>query len=253
MKESQAVVQRVRLLGQNTRHKQLELAVTKSLHDILPGQCLLVRPKAMRTARVWHPYLRQVWYPVHVSSKLVWVNVSDDMRYDPGDVFDVVGPVGQPFQYRRTLRKVLLLAYNTPPLPLLMAVPQLLGNNVGVTLVLLGTAADYPTANLPPEVEIVKGTDPDNPLDWPDQVVTIGWADQVFTVVRPGDEVAQFSQVWNLFQQRQADIEANYLFGVFQSVLPCGVGACQACLLHTRDGHWLACTDGPALDLSRFF
>ncbi len=254
MKESQAVVQRVRLLDKTARYQQLELAVAETLRGMSPGQGLLVRPKAHRsTPRVWHPYTRTAWYPTHISRSQLWVHVADDTRRQPGEVFDVVGPVGQPFQYRSTLRNVLLLAYDTPPFPLLMAIPQLVGNDVSVTLVLLGRAADYPTAHLPPEVEVVKAADEDDPLSWPNQVVTIGWADQVFAVVPPGDERAHFEQLWGVFQQRRADIEQSYLFGVFQSITPCGVGACEACLLHTNNGNWLACTDGPALDLSTVF
>jgi hypothetical protein len=80
--------------------------------------------------------------------------------------------------------------------------------------------------------------------------MSIGLADQVFAVVRPDDEMRRFGELWRLFSQLRADMRKNYLFGVFQSVLPCGAGACSACMLRTRERTVLVCTDGPSLDLS---
>jgi dihydroorotate dehydrogenase electron transfer subunit len=174
-------------------------------------------------------------------------------RYEPGDVIDMFGPIGRQFNYRNTLRNVLLVAYDTPPFPLLMTIPYLLGNSVSVTLVLLGAAAQYPTNLLPPEVEVIRGDDKANPMDWQNQVITIGWADQVFAVVPPGNELAYFERLWQVFNQRRADIGKFYLWGVFQSILPCGVGACDACMIRTQDGYRLPCVEGPALDLHTVF
>ncbi|MEO0565571.1 MAG: hypothetical protein AAF125_25920, partial [Chloroflexota bacterium] len=217
---------------------------------IKPGQCLLTRRKQMRVEKRWDPYLRELWYPVHVSNKIIRVEIKTRDHYAVGDVVDTVAPIGTPFRFRRALRNVLLLAYDTPPFPLLMTIPWLLGNNVSVTLVLLGRAAEYPTEHLPPEIEVIRGDDPAAPMDWPGQVTTIGWADQVFALVPPGDELGMFGQVWATFDQRRADIGTNYLFGVFQGLLPCGIGACDACALSTKNGLVHACVDGPALDLA---
>lgn len=249
MKESHAIVQRQELLGGG--YHRLELAISDVLKDIQPGQCLLVRPKAMRKQRVWHPYLRKVWYPTRVSRTKITVEIIGSDRFDTGDVIDVVGPVGKPFEYRKTLRNVMLLAYNTPPLPLLMPIPALIANGVSVTLVLLGSATSYPTSFLQPEVEVIRGDDHEDPLSWHNQVTTIGWADQVFAVVPPSDEITYFTQLWELFNRRRADLSKNYLFGVFQSVTPCGVGACEVCVVRTKAGMRLACVDGPAFDLAQ--
>jgi hypothetical protein len=251
MKESQAVVQRARTLDGD--YHQLELAVSEALANIQMGQAMLVRPKALRTNRVWHPYLREVWYPVYVARQVMTVEVHTPNPPTLGDVLDVVGPIGQNYRLRPTLRSILLLAYNTPPFALRMPMPYLLGNNVDVTLVLLGTAADYPTRHLPPEIEVIHGDDPKDPLAWHNQVTTIGMADQALAVVPPGDELAQFERLWALFNKRRADIGRHYLYGVFQGLTPCGVGACEACAVRTKDGVKLACVDGPALDLSLMF
>jgi hypothetical protein len=249
MKESQAIVQRAELIAGD--YKRLELAIPEALQGMKSGQCLLVRPKSLRLEKVWHPYLRQVWYPVLASNSTITVEIETRDHYQTGDVIDVIGPVGKNYQFRRSLRNVLLLAYNTPPFPLLMSIPVLLGNSISVTMVLLGKAAAYPTHHLPPEVEVIRGDNPEDPFAWADQVTTIGWADQVFAVVPAGDEVNNFAHLHDLFSQRRAEVGKNYLFGVFQSVLPCGVGACDACLIRTGEVLKRVCVDGPAFDLSR--
>jgi hypothetical protein len=101
---------------------------------------------------------------------------------------------------------------------------------------------------LPPQTEILRA---DADLNWPNRVMTVGWADQAFVAVAPGDQLASFSQVWRLFNELRAEIPRQYLFGLFQPVLPCGVGACQACMLalHGQES-CLICADGPALDLT---
>lgn len=248
MKESQAVVQRMRHLGGN--YQQLELAVADYLSSIKPGQSLLARPKSLRTHHHWNPYLRDLWYPFHVSRDKITVEIVSPHHHAPGDVFDLIAPIGQPYRFRRTLRNVLLIAYNTYPFPLLMTIPWLLGNQVSVTLVLLDSASDYPTNHLPPEVEVLRGDNPAEPLSWSNQVTSIGWADQAFVIVPPGDELSHFERILQLFRERRAEVGTNYLFGAFQSINLCGVGACDACLIRTLEGNRLACTEGPAFDLT---
>jgi hypothetical protein len=46
-------------------------------------------------------------------------------------------------------------------------------------------------------------------------------------------------------------VPKNYLFGVFQPVMPCGTGACQSCMLRANQGTSLICVDGPAYDLTQ--
>lgn len=251
MKETQAIVQRVRAM--NADYQQIELASDEALDEMKAGQALLARPRQMRLTEQWEPYLREVWHPTYVSNRRITTELSARLRLEPGDVIDLIGPIGQPFKFRTSLRNVLLLAVNTSPIPLMMTVPQLLGNQVSVTLVLLGSAIAYPTTFLPPEVEIVHGDDPKTPLSWPNQVVSIGWADQVFAVVPRGDEVSAFRELWHRFSERRSEISKNYLFGVFQGLLPCGVGACEACMIATREGNKLPCTEGPAFDLHTLF
>ena len=125
--------------------------------------------------------------------------------------------------------------------------PPLLAKRVSITLVLMGSARQYESNHLPEAVEVFLA---DDNLTWPDMVMTIGWADQVFVLVGQGDESGYFSDIMRLMRERHSAIPANYVFGVMQRDLPCGVGACHACMLNLRGAYKLQCIDGPAFDLT---
>jgi len=247
MKETHALIERVRRISET--HQQLSVTVDPSLSDIKPGQSVLAR-----LTDDWNPYLREQWWPVAHQKNTLIVERPVTVRYEPGTVVSLIGAVGQPFRFRRTLRAVLLIAYDSDPAPLMLTIPALLANNVGVTLILLGT--EYGTQHLPPEVEVIQGEvgegAPQDKLDWSNRVTTIGWADQVFVTVPQEDEISYFREIWGLFSELRADIPANYLFGIFRPPLPCGVGACSSCLVRLSGrGTAYMCKDGPAVDLSK--
>lgn len=244
MKETEAIIERVKRINVGFQH--LELAVDNTLLQIKPGQSLL----AHVTTSSWHPYLREQWWPVAITQGKLVVERPIEEQFNPGQIVRLLGLIGQPYRFRRVLRNVLLVAYDTAPTPLLMTIPWLLGNNISVTMVLLGLARDYATPHLPPEIEVVQG-ETDDPLSWPDQVMTVGWADQVFVTVAQGNEQRNFHRIVQRFKERRADIPQNYLFGVFQPMLPCGAGACQACMINMQKSTPLSCSDGPAFDLTQ--
>lgn len=240
MKDTQAIIQRVRAV--NDTHQHLHLSVEASLSGLMPGQSVLARPSDR-----WDPYLREQWWPVGIGSQTLIVERPLSVNYEPGQVIDLLGIIGQPYRFRRMLRNVLLIAFDTEPTPLIMPIASLIQNKVSVTLLLLGSAAQYGTEHLPAEVEVIHG---DSDLNWPNRVITVGWADQVFAAVNPADELACFTRVWNTFRDLRAEIPEGYLFGIFRPPLPCGVGACSACMVRKRGGNTLVCADGPALDLT---
>jgi hypothetical protein len=242
MKETTAIIERVTRL--NEHYQWLHLAVDDSLTEIKPGQSVLAR----RGDR-WDPYLREQWWPAQVNGSSLIIERPSNISYEPGEVVSLLGLLGQPFRYRRTLRNVLLMAYDAPPTALVFSITTLIANKISVSLVLSGRAQQYPTQNLPREVEVLKA---DDDLNWPNRVMTVGWADQVFVAAAPDQELACFSKVWTLFSQLRSDIPKAYLFGVFQPTQPCGVGACQACMIALKGNqNSLICTDGPAIDLSQ--
>jgi NAD(P)H-flavin reductase len=243
IKETHAVVERIRRI--NETHQQLDLGLgsDSSLMQIKAGQSVLAR-----LGDGWDPYLREQWWPVGVANGVLTVERPAESIYEPGQVINLIGAIGQPFRFRRTLRNVLLIVYETEPAPLILMIHALLANRISVTLILLGTASVYTTAHLPAEVEVITG---DTEMSWPNRVTTVGWADQVFVVTPQADEIGHFRRIWDLFTQLRAEIPQSYLFGVFRPLLPCGLGACSACMLRIRGNSALACTQGPAFDLTQ--
>ena len=248
MKETQALIERVRMISET--HQQLHVTVDASLNGIKPGQSVLVR-----VGEAWTPYLREQWWPVGQQKNTLIFERPSTSVYEPGTIISIIGLIGEPFKFRRTLRNVLLIAYKADPTPLMLTIPALLTNSVSVTLLLLGT--DYDTHHLPPEVEVIHGEikengKPSERLDWANRVTTIGWADQVFITVSQQDEMTYFRELWSLFSELRADIPASYLFGVFRPLLPCGVGACSSCMVKLKGNSTaLMCSNGPAIDLTK--
>lgn len=242
MRETEAIIERVTRL--NEHYQRLHLTVEDFTSEIKPGQSLLAR----RLPERWDPYLREQWWPVGVGTNSIIVERPGSIIYEPGEVVSLLGLVGQPFRYKRNVRHILLIAYDTAPTPLMMSVGWLQSNSVSVTLVLSGKATLYPTQQLHPEIEVIQA---DEALNWPNRVLTTGWADQVFVVVGQDDEWGRLRYVWNQFKVMRAEVPKTYLFGVFQSILPCGIGACQACMIPLLQNETaLICTDGPAIDLT---
>jgi NAD(P)H-flavin reductase len=248
MKDYRARVERISRL--NAQYIQLDLSVEDdSLKQIKPGQSVLARiADKLDEVQPWHLYLREQWYPIGITGRdVLRVELPIQRTYELGEVVQLLGPVGLPFRFRKTLRNVLLVAYNTAPTPLTVMTPNLLKNNVAVTLVLLGEARNYNTDHLAPEIEVIKG---DNAMNWENMVMTLGWADQMFIVVSKDDELFRMQEVLNIVREKRTDVAEQYVFGVFQPLLPCGVGACDACALRLKDGIKMVCTDGPAFDLT---
>jgi hypothetical protein len=248
MNESHALIERLRRI--NNRYQYIELAVEdEALRKMKPGESLLVRPiEAEDDSIHWEPYLREQWWPAGFTPEgLLLIERPYHSRYYPQQELSVLGPIGRPYRFRKSLRNVLLIAYDTAPLPLTIMIGQLLHNKVSVTLVLLGKAQAYQTEHLAPEIEILPG---DDDLTWPEQVMTLGWADQIFVVVKQDDELSRFSEILRLVKTLRIDVPQNYIFGIFQPWLPCGVGACSACMLRVENSLVPSCTKGPMFDLT---
>ncbi len=247
MRESQAYIERIKRV--NRDYQRLELAVDRKLSSLRAGQALLVRRMDKDyESEHWDPYLRELWFPVDTqASNILVIEQPAGAQYRPGQLLSIMGPVGKPFRFHQKLRNILLIAYHSTPAALLMMLPPLLDRQVSITLVLMGSAREYETSHLPSEVEIIQAEDN---LSWNDMVMTLGWADQVFAAVGHGDEFKYFGDVMQVMRERRNDVPANFIFGVLQRQLPCGVGACHACMLNLQGTQKLQCLDGPAFDLT---
>jgi hypothetical protein len=242
VRESQAIIERIRLINSAIQH--VELAVDPEFTHLKPGQSLLVRPAQSGAATA----LAERWWPVGIKPghRLV-IETSSAQRLVPQQILPIMGPIGEPFRYHRSLRNVLFVARDTSPAPLMMALTWLLERDAQVTLALLGAARDYDTRHLPATLEVIRGGDG---WEWEGQVMSLGWADQVFVVADPAREGTLFREFRRLLEERRQGVPKSHAFAVFQPPLPCGAGACQGCAVRLKRGVAYACTAGPAFDIT---
>ncbi len=84
MRESQAIIERIRRVNEHYHH--LDLSVDEWLCQIKPGQSLLAR-----VTDSWDPYLREHWWPVAVGPNRLTIERPASARYEPGQVVSVLG------------------------------------------------------------------------------------------------------------------------------------------------------------------
>jgi NAD(P)H-flavin reductase len=241
VKETRATIERVRRLS--AQIQRIDLGVEESLARIKPGQLMLAR----LSDESWDPYLAEQWMPVMLNGRTVTIERPARNHYTPGQVVTLMGPVGAPFPMRYNLRSLLLLALDTPPTPLLLLATLALRTKIEVTLVVSGEAQSYPLDALPPEVEVLHG---DLENGWPNEVTTVGWADQVIAVADPRYRHQIYPALLEKIHHLRAEVPTRYVLGIFDVPMPCGTGACQGCTIPMRGGKdWRVCVDGPAVDL----
>ena len=239
MRESQAIIERVRQIG--GRIQQISLAVEDaSLEQIKSGQTLLVDTPIT--------YLRENWIPTRFDEDegVLVVEHPIQYHYTPGDVVSIIGPIGTPLSLRSGVRNLLLIAEDYPPIRLLFFLHHALSRGISVALVLTGSAKNYPITELPPTVEIVNS---DDITTWPNQRDTLHWADQVVAITDPVFWEERFHALH--YQASERMLPRDFIYGIIDLPIPCGTGACMACMVRTRNGNKLACLDGSAFDLTQ--
>lgn len=242
MRETQAIIERVRRLGSNWQH--LDLAVEPELAYIQPGQVMLTR-----LGDSWSPYLREQWIPLGFNEEegVLVVERPLTQQYNPGDEVSLLGPVGSPFMLKPAVRNLLLIAFDHPPTRLMSLVLQAIRQNMSVVLVLTASAQNYPLTNLPTAVEVI--TTP-NETEWTNQEDTLRWADQIYAVTAPAFCEEYYSRLWKVTKEVRRAVPESFLQGIHPHPLPCGTGACLACLVRRKGADHLACVQGPCFDLS---
>lgn len=241
VKETQATIERVRRVSSGLQ--RLDLGVHKSLTRLKPGQYVLAG-----LSDSWDPYLPQVWTPVALEGGKVTVERPGNDHYSPGEAVTLLGPVGKPFAMRPNLRNLLLIALDAPLTSLALLASLAVRSKIGVTLVRSGEATRYPLDELPKEVEVLEG---DLETGWPNQVMTVGWADQIIAVANPTFRAALYKSLLAKIRELRADIPKRYILGIFDQPMPCGVGVCHGCCVSHEGSYKRVCVDGPALDLTQ--
>lgn len=243
MRETQALIERVRRVSADLQ--QLDLAVDRALAHLKPGQSVFA---ALVANTSWNPYLREQWIPVDILPGRVIVEVPAGYAYAPGAVVSLLSPIGRPILLRPQLIHLLLIVEDVFPTPLVMLARNATGGGVSVTLVLGGRATQYPLELLPPEVEIIRSDTSE--WNWPEQVETLNWADQVIALAPSYTQAEVYRRLYETVSQlRHQAIPDNFLCGLYYPRLACGTGACLACQVTTHKAALLACSDGPAIDL----
>ena len=239
MQQAQAIIERVRRISATTI--RLDVAVDKQQRNVDAGQLFLAR-----TTGSLDPYLREPWTPVRRDGTCLIVERPATQTFSPGQVVDLLGPVGKPIPLRESVRKLLLMAYDSTPSSLLLLAETALAKGIAVTLALIGTATQYPLELLPQEIEIVRGTDKG---DLPDKATTLRWADQIVAVAPPPSDIGYYARLLDAVREMRVQVPSDYVFGLLQPPMPCGVGACQACVVRVGRDEVPACLYGPAFDL----
>lgn len=244
MRETQGIIERVRQIGGGWQ--QLELSIEDAgVAQLKPGQTLLVR-----TDTSLDPYMREHWIPVNRDAEdgILIIERPLATRHMPGDVINIIGPIGSAFPLRPNVRHLLLLALDYPPSRLLHLINYAITQQASVTLILTGVARDYPVSNLPPVVEVISSPEA---LVWPDQRQSFTWADQIFAVASPVFGEEYYTGVWHSCREARHALPAEFLYGIYDLPMPCGTGACMACFVRYKHDHRAACVEGAAFDLAQ--
>lgn len=239
MRDSQAIIERIRRTSATVQ--RLDVAVDSSQRSVQPGQHFLAH-----LTEGWDPYLREPWTPIRQQGNTLVIERPAAYVYEPGQVVNLLGPIGKPISLSDVARTLLLIAYDSTPASLLLFAETALQRRIAVTLVLVGAARQYALEALPEQIEVLHGDDNGN---WPDQRNVLKWADQIVAVAPPPHEARRYGVLLETARQARVELPPGYLSGLFQPPLPCGVGACQACLIRRTGGEALACIEGPAFDL----
>lgn len=245
MRDTTAIIERVRRTAANLQ--RLEVAVEGTQREVQPGHHFLAR-LSNSGINSWQPYLREPWIPIRQQGNSLVIERPAEYAYQPGQIVSLLGPLGRPIPLYPLARTLLLIAYDAAPASLLMLAETALARHISVTLILVGTARRYALEALPEQIEVQHGDDQGN---WPEQRTAFQWADQIVAVAPPSHESTRYARLIEGVRKVRIEIPEDYLLGLFQPPLPCGVGACQACLVRVGSTESAACIDGPAYDLTR--
>lgn len=188
---------------------------------------------------------------------------------------DVFGPLGKPFSVDRRTRNLLLVGAGPGLGALLLLAHQAIQRGAAVVLLAAANEADLlpPPFLLPTAVEYQSSAEGDAALftlletktqadeatqasaDQPGRVTTspphlvtsslISWADQLYATLPETLIPALAASVRAARLRWPRDFAQVLLTGD----MPCGSGACLACLVETRNGLRTRCKDGPVFDL----
>jgi len=219
----------------------------------VPPIAARLRPGQFVTADLGEP-LRHPLLPAAVGPEGLDLLLPPDhpaATLGPGDAVGLLGPLGRPLHLPAPPARLLFAAEAALLPALLPAIHHGLARRQPVALVLSAATADllYPPPLLPPAVEVHVVTADGSagragsllqPL--PD---LLPWADRVLLATDP----ALYPALAETVRAVRLNPNREFAQALLLPTLVCGVGACRACAVPTRQGHRRTCTDGPFLNL----
>jgi hypothetical protein len=122
-----------------------------------------------------------------------------------------------------------------------------LARSKAVTLALIGGAQHYALDILPAEVEINRA---ESLVAWEQREHALKWADQIVAVASPPYDTEHYTELFETARKTRMEVPEAYCYGLYQPPMPCGIGACGACLVRCKGEDTYACLEGPAFDLA---
>lgn len=167
-------------------------------------------------------------------------------RLRPGDLVDVLGPLGRPFQLERATCRLLLIGGGVGIVPLVALAEEAIRRDVAVTLLcgFRSVAKALPADRLPAEVEYVVATD-DGSAGHRGVVTEIvpqylTWADQICAC----GPVPMLKALAKLERPERLPVHI-----AMEERMGCAMGVCLGCVVPTRRGLQRVCRDGPVFRL----
>ena len=174
----------------------------------------------------------------------------------PGDMLDLLGPLGSAFVVHRATRNLLLVAGGTGVAPMRVLAEQEASRR-NVTLLMGGRSVGHlwPSDRLPPSVEYVtttedgsfgitgRVTDAIGPLlAWADQLCGCGPWPMLGALGRLREQAARAPA----YPGRTPLIDAQI---AVEQHMGCAMGVCRACVVVTAQGNARVCREGPVFSL----
>jgi hypothetical protein len=160
---------------------------------------------------------------------------------------NLLGPFGQLFELTPNTRSLVVLADTKTLLLTLPVIHTMLDRGGRVTLLVQGQADHaaqlLPLIPIPVEVRIVP------PNDWLEQLSEpVRWADQLCAALPP----EQYSDLAHRIRTLRFRLDPTFAQVLTTPDMLCGVGACLACVVATREGSYTrACIHGPVFSLDK--
>jgi dihydroorotate dehydrogenase electron transfer subunit len=157
----------------------------------------------------------------------------------------LLGPAGRGFSIDGRTRRALVMGSGEGLGSLLLLTTELLRRGADVTFISTAGHPERaaPAGALPHEVEYLTPA-PEHRLAQLEELLP--WADALYLAVAQ----AILPDILTLLRRRLLRLPKSFAQALVRPVpVPCGVGACDLCIIETTKGYRRVCKDGPVFDL----